>query len=83
MKQIGRKFGVAPFLFAFGIAVGASLTGTAWAIQGHMWNALNDLNAASSQLNAALPDKAGHRVNAINLVNQAIGEVKAGIAAGR
>lgn len=67
-------------VFAAGIGLG---TGIASAVQTHMWNALNDLNAASAQLQMALPDKGGHRVNAINLVSQAIGEVKAGIAAGR
>jgi hypothetical protein len=56
--------------------------GTALAVQSHMVNARGDLQAALNQLNMAVPDKAGHRVNAINLVNQAIGQVNAGIAAG-
>ncbi len=56
--------------------------GTAMAYQGHMWNALHALQNADAQLQAASPDKGGHRVNAINLVNQAIGEVQAGIAVG-
>ena len=42
--------------------------------------ALADLESARSQLNAAVPDKGGHRVKALALVNSAIGEVQAGIA---
>ena len=54
--------------------------GTAMAYQGHMWNALNDLQAAQGQLQAAETNKGGHRDAALSLVAQAIGEVKAGIA---
>ena len=39
-----------------------------------------DLQTAKSELQRATPDKGGHRVNAISLVNQAIGQVNAGIA---
>jgi hypothetical protein len=76
------KLAVAGVLTAacFGLlGVGA---GTAYAEQTHMVNAQNDLGAALNELNAALPDKAGHRVAAINLVNQAITQVNEGIAAG-
>jgi hypothetical protein len=44
--------------------------------------ALRSLNAASDSLNAALPDKGGHRANALSLVQSAIGEVQAGCMAG-
>ena len=54
--------------------------GVAQADQPHMQGALADLQAARGELVSALPDKGGHRVKALNLVNQAIGEVKAGIA---
>ena len=60
----------------------AFAAGYAVAAQPHMQNALKALENAKSQLELALPDKAGHRVNAINLIDQAIGEVEAGIAAG-
>ena len=63
-----------------GLGVG---TGLALADQPHMQNALNDLNGAQNQLQIALPDKGGHRVNAINLVQQAINEVNLGIQAGQ
>lgn len=44
-----------------------------------MKKALASLKAAKKQLAAATPDKGGHRVKAIDLVDQAIGEVQAGI----
>jgi hypothetical protein len=47
--------------------------------QPFMKNARNDLNKAKSELRKATPDKGGHRVNAINLVNRAIAQVNAGI----
>lgn len=51
--------------------------------QPHMEAALNFLESARSDLQRATADKGGHRANALNLVNQAIDEVKLGIAAGR
>ena len=53
--------------------------GRASAVQNHMVNARNHLNAAKEQLQAAAEDKGGHRVNALKLVNDAIVEVNAGI----
>jgi hypothetical protein len=47
-----------------------------------MVNALEDLNVANNELSQASHDKGGHRVNAMQLVNQAINEVNAGIAVG-
>jgi hypothetical protein len=65
------------------VAAGAGYgIGMADAYQPHMQNALGDLRAARGELQIALADKAGHRVAAIALVNQAIGQVQAGIAAG-
>ena len=55
--------------------------GVAVAAQPHMVNALNDLTSARSELNVAEADKAGHRVAAIGLVQQAINQVQAGIDA--
>lgn len=74
---------VAALMFVFGILVGSVVAGTAQAYQSRMIAARANLYAARTNLNAALADKGGHRANAINLVNQAIGEVNAGIAAGR
>ncbi len=81
MKRLFSRIGIVP-MFVFGLFLGVAVTGTAWAYQTHMHNAMNDLNMAKNQLEMAQADKAGHRVNAINLVNQAIGEVQAGIVAG-
>ena len=66
---------------ALSIGVGVGF-GVAWAAQPHMQNALSDLQAARSELQAAIPDKGGHRVAALSLVNQAITQVQAGIAVG-
>ena len=51
--------------------------------QPHMENALSALNNAKDNLNRATADKGGHRVKALGYVNDAIGEVKKGIDAGR
>jgi hypothetical protein len=47
--------------------------------QPHMRAALRALHNAKQQLDSAEPDKGGHRVKAIQLVNDAINEVEAGI----
>ena len=62
---------------------GAAIGGVAVAAQTHMLNALSDLQAARAQLAAAEDNKGGHRDAAINLVDQAITEVNAGIAYGQ
>lgn len=80
-SMIKRRLGMVGLVFA-GAMLGSALTGGALAYQGHMWNALHAEQNAVSQLNMAMADKAGHRVNAINLLNQAITETNAGIAAG-
>jgi hypothetical protein len=59
---------------------GAGIGGAAVAEQIHMVNALSDLQAARGELVAAKDNKGGHRDAAINLVDQAISEVNAGIA---
>lgn len=48
--------------------------------QPHMQAALDHLQAAKTELQTALADKGGHRVRAIALVDEAIGEVQAGMA---
>jgi len=47
--------------------------------QPHMQAALAHLQGAKAELQDATTDKGGHRVRAIALVNQAIGEVEAGM----
>ena len=50
------------------------------AAQPHMQAALTHLRQARTSLNRATADKGGHRERAIELVNQAIDQVEAGIA---
>ncbi len=71
---------------AHGLLVGAALAigigiGYALAAQPHMEAAIGFLQSARGELQAANPDKAGHRVTAIGLIDQAINEVRAGMAA--
>ena len=47
--------------------------------QPHMRAALEHLQEAQKELEAATHDKGGHRSKAVSLVKQAIGEVKQGI----
>jgi hypothetical protein len=49
--------------------------------QPNMEAALGDLRAARASLQKAVPDKQGHRNRAIALVDQAIAQVQAGMAA--
>jgi hypothetical protein len=66
------------------VAMTASFAaGFALAAQPHMQGALQALRNSKAELEAALPDKAGHRVKAIGLVDEAIAEVQAGIVAGQ
>ena len=58
----------------------ALLSETAAAIEPNMQQALNDLMDAHTALEHAVPNKAGHRERAIRFVEQAINEVRAGIA---
>jgi hypothetical protein len=55
------------------------LVGRATAAQPHMQSALDHLKAAKAELQVAEENKGGHRTKALNLVNQAITEVEAGI----
>jgi len=61
------------------ISAGAGYT-VAGAYQPHMQNALGYLQTARGELSVATPDKGGHRVAALSLVNQAISQVNQGIA---
>jgi hypothetical protein len=61
-------------LLVFGVA------GIAAGDQPFMRAARADLITAKSELQKAIPDKGGHRVKAIELVNQAIAQVNAGMA---
>ena len=69
------KIGIAAFsLFLLGMVSGQALAG-----QPHMQNALDALNRAESELQAANADKGGHRNKALQLVSEAKQQVHAGI----
>jgi hypothetical protein len=55
---------------------------TAHADQPHMQAALNALQTARTELQAAEHDKAGHREKALEMVDRAIEQTKRGLAAG-
>jgi hypothetical protein len=65
-----------------GFVVSVSFIGSANAGQPNMEAALSDLRAARASLEKSEANKAGHRNRAIQLVDQAIAEVRAGLAAG-
>lgn len=69
-------------VLAAGGAMAAGLIGTATeaeAYQGNMERAVSSLYSALASLRESTPDKGGHRVKAMNLVQQAITETQAGI----
>ena len=64
-----------------GTAVAASMgIGYAIGAQPHMNESIAFLQSARGELQVATPNKGGHRERAIGLIDQAIGEVRAGIA---
>ena len=59
---------------------GRSAAGFGWRPhQGNMERALRQLQGALRSLREATPDKGGHKATAIGLIEQAMGEVQAGI----
>jgi hypothetical protein len=64
-----------------GTAIAASMgIGYAIGAQPHMTASIGLLQSARGELVAATPNKGGHRERALGLIDQAIGEVRAGIA---
>lgn len=63
-------------------AVIASSVGVGYAIgaQPHMTASITLLQSARGELAAALPNKGGHRERGLALIDQAIAEIRAGIA---
>lgn len=76
MKRLVRA---SLFPIAAALAFGGGLASPALADQPYMHDALAQLQAARATLVAGAPDKGGHRVRAIALVDRAIAEVHAGI----
>ena len=67
------------FLALLALLLGSVVFVYAAADQPKMEAARSDLNGAKTELQRALHDKAGHRAQAIGLVNSAISEVNQGI----
>jgi hypothetical protein len=78
LTSVRRKIALA-VIVAFSALAGSLMTGIALADQGNMENALASLHSAYSSLQAATPDKGGHRGRAMGLINQAINQVNMGI----
>ena len=66
-----------------GSILATQLPMTAMAGQPHMVNALNALRGARASLEHAVSDKGGHRLRAIALIDDAINQLKIGMAAAR
>jgi hypothetical protein len=64
-----------------GLLTGGFIAGCAVAAQPHMINALNALQTARAELSVAEHDKGGHLPIAIERVDQAINQVRLGMAA--
>jgi hypothetical protein len=79
-----RRFSVHPFAvrpWLLGAAIATSMgVGYAIGAQPHMNESIAFLQSARGELQASTPNKGGHRERAIGLIDQAIGEVRAGIA---
>jgi hypothetical protein len=64
-----------------GTAIAASMgIGYAIGAQPHMAETVTLLQSARAELAAATPNKGGHREKGLGLIDQAIAEVRAGIA---
>ncbi len=64
-----------------GTAIAASMgIGYAIGAQPHMGETVALLQSARAELAAATPNKGGHRERALGLIDQAIAEVRAGMA---
>lgn len=62
------------------IIAGSMGIGYAIGAQPHMAESIALLQSARAELAAATPNKGGHREKGLGLIDQAIGEVRAGIA---
>jgi lipopolysaccharide export LptBFGC system permease protein LptF len=76
MKTSRSRIIVAFLLCA--VLISGFVIGRASADQPHMQAALEHLRAAKGELEKAEADKGGHRLKAINLVNDAIAQVERG-----
>lgn len=81
MAQFVSRGAVLGFVLGMGVALaGGAVVTSAVAYQGNMEAALEQLRGARASLEQATPNKGGHREAAISLIDQAIVQVKEGIA---
>jgi hypothetical protein len=80
MAALSRRCAGKLIAGAVAIPVTGLLSQTAAAVEPNMQNALQALQSAHDWLQRAIPNKGGHRERALRLVEQAINEVRAGIA---
>ncbi len=84
MKKLHQILaGRSGFTFLLGAVLLVSFVVGCTSGQPHMQSALDHLAAAKSELQAATSDKGGHRAHAIELVDEAIAEVREGITYAR
>jgi hypothetical protein len=72
-------------IFTRKLLLGAAIAGSvgigyAIGAQPHMSETITILQSARAELAKATPNKGGHRERALGLIDQAIGEVRAGMA---
>ena len=81
MSTLSRR-SAGKLIAAVALAVPAAglLSRSAAAYEPNMENALHALENAHTWLQRAEPNKGGHRERALGLIDQAIGEVRAGMA---
>ncbi|MCG5236821.1 hypothetical protein [Xanthobacter oligotrophicus] len=79
-KTSSRRIALLAFAAGAGVALASSgLIQGALANQPNMWRAMGALQNARAALMEAEPNKGGHRERAIELVDKAIEETRAGI----
>jgi hypothetical protein len=72
---------IKPRAIFLGLAIASSAAiGYAVGAQPHMGESIELLQSARAELAKATPNKGGHRERALGLIDQAIAEVRAGIA---
>ena len=75
MKPSSARIALLGSIIATSVGIGYAI-----GAQPHMGESLAFLQSARGELQAAKPNKGGHRERAIGLIDNAIAEVRAGIA---
>ena len=75
MKPSSARIALLGSIIATSVGIGYAI-----GAQPHMGESLAFLQSARGELQAATPNKGGHRERAIGLIDNAIAEVRAGIA---